>query len=273
LFDIAGVAPGSYLLYAQDASAVLPIEVGDADVDNVTLTEQPGIVLKGQLSFDRGLSSTTVPAKASDFQIQMARDPYLVGAPDGGPRFNPAPGDNGAINLNAVAPGDYRISVRPFGIGPNGQSLTGRQVRGGLSNVYVKSIRLGESDVLAGGLHLYGPTSQSLDIVLGLNGAEVEGSASANGRDPAPNVTVVAVPDGGTRARADLYRQVATNRDGRFAMVGLAPGDYTFYAFDDIERGAWESGDYMKAFEGRGRFVRLREGKNDSIELSVVTGR
>jgi hypothetical protein len=275
-FDIAGVAPGSYLLYAQDASAVLPIEVGDADVDNVTLTEQPGIQLKGQLSFDRGLSSSSTPlsVKASDFQIQMTRDPYLVGAPDGGPRFNPAPGDNGAINLNAVAPGDYRISIRPYGIGPDGEtSATGRQATGALTNVYVKSVRLGDADVLVDGLHLVGPTSQSLEIVIGLNGAAVEGTAVENGRGPAPNITVVAVPDGGNRGRADLYRRTSTDRQGRFAIAGLAPGDYTFYAWDDVERGAWESPEFMKAFEGRGRFVRLREGANDPLELAVVTGR
>ena len=56
-------------------------------------------------------------------------------------------------------------------------------------------------------------------------------------------------------------------------MRGLAPGDYTFYAWDDVERGAWESPEFMRAFEGRGRFVRLREGPNDAIELSVVAGR
>ncbi len=273
-FDIAGVAPGSYLLYAQDASAVQPIDVGDADVDNVTLTQQTGIALKGQLSFDRGLSATAVPAKASDFQIQMAREPYLVGAPDGGPRFNPAPGDNGAISLNAVAPGDYRIGIRPFGVGPDGEVMaTGRQASGGLANAYVKSVRLGDADVLTGGLHLHGPTAQSLEIVIGLNGASVDGSASENGRDPAANVVIVAVPDGANLGRADLYKRTSTDRQGRFAMTGLAPGDYTFYAWDDIERGAWESPEFMKAFEGRGRFVRLREGQNDSLDLSMVTGR
>jgi Carboxypeptidase regulatory-like domain len=274
-FDIAGVAPGSYFLYAQDSSAMLPIEVGDADVENVTLTQSPGIALKGRLSFDRGLSpaATAIP-NPSDFQIQMTREPYLVGAPDGGPRFNPAPAENGAISLNAVAPGDYRIGVRPYGIGPDGEAMaTGRQATSAFVNTYMKSARLGETDVLASGLHLYGPTSQSLEIVIGLNGAEVQGSASENGRDPAANVVVVAVPDGANRGRADLYKRTSTDRQGRFAMAGLAPGDYTFYAWDDLERGAWESPEFMRAFEGRGRFVRLREGKNDPLELNVLVGR
>ena len=204
----------------------------------------------------------------------MTREPYLVGAPDGGPRFNPAPTDEGTINLNAVAVGDYRISIRPFGMGPDGESLvTGRQTPGPLRNAYVKSVRLGDSDVLANGMHLYGPAEQSLEIVIGLNGAELEGVAFENGRDPAANITVVAVPDGGNRGRADLYKRAATDRQGRFTMGGLAPGDYTLYAWVDLERGAWESPEFMRAFEGRGRFVRLREGKNEPVELSVIVGR
>ena len=273
LFDIPGVAPGSYYLYAQDATALMPIEVGDADVDNVTLTQQPGISLKGRLTFDRGALSSDVRGDPAAYQIQMTREPSLVGAPGGGPRFSPAPSEDGAINLNSVAPGDYRLFIRPWGVGPDGETLTGRRAPGPVANSYVKSARLGDRDVLVDGLHLTGPTSDSLEIVIGLNGAEVEGTASENGRDAAPNVVVVAVPAGSTRGRPDLYRRAFTDQQGRFVMRGIAPGDYTFYAWDDVERGAWESPEFMRVFEGRGRFVRLREGKNDPVELSVVAGR
>jgi hypothetical protein len=275
IFDIPGVAPGSYYLYAQDATAIMPIEVGDADVDNVTLVQSPLIMINGRLTIDRGPSPTPAQAAVTpqEFQIQMTREPYLVGAPDGGPRFNPAPLENGRIGLNSVAPGDYRLFTRPFGVGPDGESLTGRRATGPAVNSYVKSAHFGDKDVLADGVHVTGPTSDSLEIVIGLNGAEVEGTASDNGRDAAPNVVVVAVPAGNNRGRPDLYRRASTDHQGRFVMRGLAPGDYTFYAWDDIEPGAWESPEFMRAFEGRGRFVRLREGRNDAIELSVVTGR
>ena len=51
------------------------------------------------------------------------------------------------------------------------------------------------------------------------------------------------------------------------------PGDYTFYAWDDLERGAWESPEFIRAFQGRGRFGRINDGRNDSIELSVIAAR
>jgi hypothetical protein len=273
-FDIAGVAPGSYFLYAGDSTAIMPLEVGETDVDNVTLVQSAGVALRGRITIDRGVLSETADTKVkpSEFQIQMARAPYLVGAPDGGPRFNPAPEEDGTLRLNTVAVGDYRISVRPFGMSPDGETLTGKPVRGALRNFYVKSIRVGDVDVLAEGLHLFGPLPQPLDIVVGLNGGEIDGTAS-DGRAPVPNAVVVAVPDAQNRGRLDLIKRTVSDVEGRFTIAGLAPGDYTFYAWDDVERGAWESQEFLRAFQGRGRFVRIREGKNESIELSVIAGR
>jgi hypothetical protein len=64
-----------------------------------------------------------------------------------------------------------------------------------------------------------------------------------------------------------------TDASGRFVLRGLAPGDYSFYAWDDLERGVWENIEFLRAFEGRGQFVRLGEGKNDSLDVSLLTGR
>jgi hypothetical protein len=66
---------------------------------------------------------------------------------------------------------------------------------------------------------------------------------------------------------------VPTDGAGHFILRGLAPGDYTFYAWDDVERGSWENVEFLRAFEGRGQFVRLREGKNEAIDLHLLIGR
>jgi hypothetical protein len=109
--------------------------------------------------------------------------------------------------------------------------------------------------------------------VVSLSGAEVEGTVRDVTHQPAAGVVVVAVPDGGNRGRTDLYRHVLTDTSGHFALRGLAPGDYSFYAWDDLERGAWENVEFLRAFEGRGQFVRLREGMNESLDLNLLVGR
>jgi len=271
-FDIDGIASGAYILFTQDGAIAQPVDVGEADV-TVTLTEPPTISLNGHLTFDRGISAASANPNPSDLQIRMTRDPDLPAAPTGGPGFNRPPFPNGTITLNNIPPGDYRIDMWPFAFRREGTITSGRPIPEGFVNAYVKSIRLGNSDVLADGMHLWGPTQASLEVVIGLNGAQVEGATVDNGHEPAANVTIVAVADGSNKGRTDLYRTTTSDRRGRFALEGLAPGDYTFYASDDVERGAWESPEFMRALEGRGRFVRLREGKNDALELNVLVGR
>jgi hypothetical protein len=271
-FDLDGIAPGAYILFSQDGTMAQPVDVGDADV-TVTITEPPVISLNGHVTFDRGMSAGGPNPNPSDVQIRMTREPDLPAAPAGGPGFNRPPLPNGTIALNNIPPGDYRIDLWPFASRREGSITSGRPIPDGYANAYVKSIRLGNLDLLTDGLHLWGPTQASLEIVIGLNGAQVEGTAVDNGHEPAANITIVAVPDGSNKGRTDLYRTTTSDRRGRFAMEGLAPGDYTFYAWDDIERGAWESPEFMRALEGRGRFVRLREGKNETLDLNVLVGR
>jgi hypothetical protein len=271
-FDIDGVAAGAYILFTQDGAIAQPVDVGESDV-TVTLAEPPTISLDGHLTFDRGLSAAGANPNPSDLQVRMARDPDLPAAPTGGPGFNRPPFPNGTITLNNIPPGDYRVDMWPLALRRDGPIPNARPIPEGYVNAYVKSIRLGNADVLADGLHLWGPTQASLEVVIGLNGAQVEGTTVDNGHEPAANTTIVAVPDGSNKGRTDLYRATTTDRRGRVAMEGLAPGDYTFYAWDDVERGAWESPEFIRAFDGRGRFVRLREGKNDALELNVLVGR
>jgi len=248
------------------------VDVIDADV-TVNLSSLPPISLGGHVTFDRGMSVSTANPNASDLQIKMTRDPELLGAPEGGAAFNRPPQPNGAIALDQIPPGDYRVDLWPFANRREGTLMSGRPMPDGFANAYVKSIHLGNTDVLADGLHLWGPTQSQLEIVIGLNGAQIDGTVVDSAHEPAANVTIIAVPDGSNRGRTDLSRRANSDRRGRFALEGLAPGDYTFYAWDDVERGAWESPEFMRAFDGRGRFVRLREGKNESIELTVLVGR
>jgi hypothetical protein len=142
-----------------------------------------------------------------------------------------------------------------------------------LQNAYVKSIRWGRADVLAEGLHTWGGAQGTLEVVISLAGAEVEGTVRDIARQPSGGVMVIAVPDGSNRGRSDLYRHATTDSSGRFVLRGLAPGDYSFYAWDDLERGAFESVEFLRGFEGRGQFVRLREGKNDVLDLNLLAGR
>jgi hypothetical protein len=271
-FDVPGVPAGSYIAYLRDGAAATQVEVGDSDLDNVVLTETLGVDIKGHLTIERGLTQAA-PVPMGDLRFTVTRDPDLVGTPSGGSKFNAPPSQDGTFSW-IFYPGDYRVAVLPL---LNSQRDDRTRPGGGppvsdvWQNAYVKSMRWGRSDVLADGLHLWGGAQgNTLEIVVSLAGAEVEGTVRDTARQPAAGVVVVAVPDGGNRGRADLYRHIVTDASGHFVLRGLGPGDYSFYAWDDLERGAWESVEFLRAFEGRGQFVRLSEGKNDSLDLSLL---
>jgi len=267
-FDVGGVPAGSYFVFESGGAAFAPLDVNGADVD-VTLDMAGGVDIPGRITFDRGASSGSVP-NPSALRITLSRDPDVLGTPTAGPRFNPPPAADGSFTLSGIGPGDYRVSVPP---------MLNRSYEGGfgpgtlLQNAYVKSIRWGSADVLAGGLHVWGRAQGTLEIVVGLNGADVTGTVLDARAEPVANVIVAVVPDANNRFRSDLYKTASTDSAGHFHVQGLAPGDYTLLSWDDVEEGAWQNPEFIRAWENRGRFVRLREGTNDPIELNVITSR
>jgi hypothetical protein len=270
-FDIGGVAPGSYILYADSGpeQGVTSIDVSAGGLDNVMVALTNGINIPGRITIERG--SGTGSIDLSTLRFVLERDPDIVGTPPGGPSFNPPAAADGTFTLTGVKPGDYRVSLPPILVRAteiSGES-SGRPVPQNLRHAYVKSMHWGRADVLAGGLHTWSPTQGPLDVVISLNGAELEGTVRDNSREPVVNVLVVAVPEGDNRDRRDLYKSASTDRSGHFQFSGMAPGDYIVYAWYDVERGAWQNPEFLRAFEGRGRFVRLRDGQNDPVELSV----
>ena len=91
-------------------------------------------------------------------------------------------------------------------------------------DMYVKSMRFGNADVLDGGLHITGSSRDQLEIVIGANAGRINGTVTNARGEPLAGITVVAVPDAGDRARSDRYKQVASDESGRFRIQGLAAG-------------------------------------------------
>jgi hypothetical protein len=139
-----------------------------------------------------------------------------------------------------------------------------------LSSVYVKSIRLGSSDVLAEGLHLTTTAPEArLQIVLA-KGIKLEGSVSDDRQSPARNVKVALVPDFPNRNRIDLYRSATTDGSGKFRMQAIPPGDYKIYAWEDIVDGAWQDQEVLRAYDSRGRAIRIEDGRAATVEITVI---
>jgi hypothetical protein len=85
-------------------------------------------------------------------------------------------------------------------------------------------------------------------------------------------VTVVLVPDQQRRQHFDLY-VVAVTDNGGIARLNVQPGDYTVYAWEDVERGSWWDPEFMQKYQGRGKPVRIDENAKASLSVEVITYR
>jgi hypothetical protein len=250
IFEIRGVVPGSYDLVANlndrnnRMSARVPVDVGNSDVQNVTLVLSPPLALAGRLVIEGTQSSTT------NQDVQRMR--VTLRPNGGGQAASPVQAD-GTFTLQVMGQDEYRLAV------------TGMP-----RNAYVKAARLGATDVLNEGLRLDRPPNGQLDILVSPNAGTVDGTASNDKQEPSINVSVVLVPDAAHRQRSDLYRTISTDALGHFHLEGVAPGDYKAFAWEDVETGAWQDPDFIRLYEERGKPIRVSENGQVSIELRLI---
>jgi protocatechuate 3,4-dioxygenase beta subunit len=254
-FDIPGVVPGAYQIFAtsQQMTGIAPVEIADKDLLNVPISLISSFNISGRFVFDGLVGQRDNPQRSLPRIDRFIRDPEILGMPPGGPAFNPPPAADGSFRADGVSPGDFRVTIR--GLPPDS---------------YVKSIRMGNADVLNDGLHLYSAPESPLEIVIGTNAGKIEGSVVNARQQPLANRTVVLVPDIRFRSRADLYRVVSTDAAGRFRMQGLPPGDYKLFAWEEVETGAWQDPDFIRVYENRGRAMQISEGTNGNLQLTVI---
>ena len=254
-FDLAGATTGRYAVFATGArvTGTAIVEVGNADVQNVAIVAMAGYKLSGKFVIE-GRSRSNSEPRLSDLRVgQLIRVPNSLGAPSGGPSFNPPPAVDGSFTLDGIQQGDFRVTVRA--VPPD---------------AYVKSMRLGAADVLDGGLHLSGPPENPLEVVIGADGGRISGSVVNARQEPLPNRIVVLAPDVRLRHRVDLYKSTATDSSGQFQIRGIAPGSYQLFAWEEVEPGAWQDPEFIRIYEGRGKAVQINEGGNENLQVTVI---
>jgi hypothetical protein len=296
-FDIRGVIPGEYVLYANQAvpnpaapppapgggprgtppanagapaapplppiplSARLPLNVGNGDIDNLRLALVQGNAVTGRVLID-GSPGVEIPRGIA---VSLAREPDLVGVlgPQGGAAVQP----DGRFMLQNIGSGEYRVYVAPY-LAPFRWNAPATPAQ--LQNGYVKSIRQGGRDVLTGGFVVTENASAGeVEIVLG-PGGRINGSAVNDRREPLANATVALIPELSLRRRTDLYRTAVTDISGRFQIQGAAPGRYQVFAWESVERDAWMNAEFMRPIEGRGVTVEIREGAVAGAEVVAI---
>jgi hypothetical protein len=304
-FDMKGVAPGSYVLYAaastRDPNAAnpatlqglqpaqlqqllaqginiggsipigvrLPVEMGSQDLANVSLNLLPGGSLIGEFIFEGRLATDLTPQQRSSFRVNLVREPEIPGMSLGGASSGNIPNNSpdNVFRLQSIFPGEFRVALAPF-LTPF--SWTPPAVPEPIQNIFVKSIRMGSNDALEEKLQLATSNpDQRLQIVLGIGG-RLEGTVTNDRNEPMANVKVALIPDFAYRKRNDLFRNAVTDTFGKFRIPGIAPGDYRVIAWEDIADGAWQDPEVLRAVEARGKPVRIGDEGQTTVDVVAI---
>jgi hypothetical protein len=263
-FEFDGVPPGSYVLVAQQPSTPqeqrtmwgrTSIEIGDASLEHVEVVVSPGVDVSGRIRVE----GKTAGNIGGDISKDMSS---LVGILE----------PQEALSLANLTPDIYNASVKPDG------TFIFREVPEGSYGIrffpipagfYLKSS--GAADVLEAGITVgRGPSPTALELVLSAGAGRIDGTVRSD-EQPSPGASVVLVPEGKERAQAPDYRQAVTDQLGRFAIRNVPPGDYTLFAWEQIERSAYMDPDFLGRYEDRGKAVHVEEGDHLSVQLDAIS--
>jgi len=269
-FDLRDVAPGSYWLQtlaqgtpatgapqgaagaaaaalASITTAIQPIEVSGADVDNLAIVVGGGLAIPGRVQVE----GTPPPAFGFE-RISLVLVPASGVVTLGSLLQVARPAGDGAFSLEKVNAGEYRLGVQ--GLPPA---------------MYVKSAKFDQTDILASGFTVTDRSPGTLQVVISANSGQIDGNVLDKDSKPVRGIPTVLIPDR-NRDRRDIYKSVQTDQNGHFVMNGIAPGDYKLFAWEDIEPFSYYDPDVLKQFEDNGKPIHVVETTKETYEIKLI---
>jgi len=260
---------GQYTLVAavNNRAGRATVTVGDSDVDNVVLAIGPVFNFKGRVTFE---GHELTMAELGPMRLSAVMEPPIPGLEATG--FSNIL-SNGTFTFQTGV-GDFRLSLTPLLPPPRSlpSPLFPQNRPGALADAYVKSIRIGDADVLNNGLHVVDEVQQPVEIVLSNIAGALEGRVTDNAGRPVPNVPVVLMPDAARRGRIDLVKRTSSDASGRYRFDKVPPGDYLAFAFDGVPDDDWLNPEFRASRESQGKSVKVTVGTAATAELTAVNG-
>jgi hypothetical protein len=227
--------------------------VAGSDIDNV-VTVQTGYEIRGRVEIEgasleesrKQLDGVIVQLMPDSYDFETAPMPAMV-RPDG------------TFTIVGALPGNYQIALMGASNMPIGLA-------------YIKSASMGGVDAINPRFVIEKEPLGELQIVVSAARGFVEVSVVDEKREPAASATVVFVPDPPLRRHYDLYQSARANDRG-IVRMSLPAGDYTAYAFADIEPNSWWDPEVMQKYAGQGTPVRVEPSGRHALSLKSIPSR
>ena len=249
IFVLRDILPGTYVLQAAAASlsARIPIEITNANIENLVVDLNSGINVSGRFIAD---GDSLPPVNTLQVQMRHASNGlqnYVMGTS----QSSQGAGPDGTFSFPGVLPGEYRIIPNPS------------------QDFYVKELRYNRLDALANPVSVCcNSDAATIEVVVSRKVGQIDGVIVDDRMKPVPGVQAVLIPD--ARQRTELYKTATTDQTGHFVMRGLAPGDYKLFAWDALENYGYFDPDVMRRAEALGKPVHVGESSKLTIEGRII---
>jgi hypothetical protein len=261
-FVLRNVPPGSYDLTASYRSgesddwrlARRQLEVGNSDVDGVTITLLRGVDIPGRITWEGAPAND--PANLH-VRLQALREdqPYFS---------QPSVKLDGTFQFKNVPEGSYRPVVHLYGPA---------------EKCFLKSARYGSATITGAGFTVEPGADLSLELTVSSRVALLSGVVLDADSLPAAGATVVLIPDPPHRGVVEQYKSTSTDQNGKFSMTGLTPGDYKIFSWDSVDESDeeydadWFDPEWLKPYETKSESIHLEESDKKSVNLALITTR
>jgi hypothetical protein len=259
-FDLGGVPTGSYTLNLYDQSGNFhmigntPVEVSGSDVNDAVINIIPAGMLRGRIQIEGAPQANGDAVNIGSMRLQL--DPV-----EGAGWGTAAVKQDGSFTVEELDPGKYHLVLYPL---PEG--------------TYIKSVQLGQQEMLGKELDFTQGVSGELLITLSYGVAEVSGtvqmpqqsaSTDASSNKPATAASIVLVPEE-LRPDGSGFEYGNTTQTGTFSIKNASPGRYRAYAFEEMKRDQMDNPDFLKQLESKGVEVELKENDKKQIQLTLI---
>jgi hypothetical protein len=242
-FRLRGIPPGSYVIVAYQRSennvyesrARQKVDVGREGIESLTVS------LGGGASFQGRVTVTDLGPVTLD-RIVLSLSPIDEDEESSG--YGRVKKD-GTFEMTSVRDGNYAISV---------WGLEG--------DWYVKSVRLGASDLLENGLQVEKGSGGRLEVVVRSDSARLEGSVRDHD-SAVVGALVRVVPDPETPYNRFRWQSTRADQTGHFSVSGLAPGNYRVLARYPTSPGSI-------SLKSDPLMVTLSEHDHKTVQLTIV---
>lgn len=243
-FHSDGLRPGRYRFTANVRAgnrtyyANQMLDIGQSGLEGLSVPLEAPVDIKGTLKIEGSVKTkySIGLLPGSDAQQHLELPTAAVN-------------EDGTFVIPSVPAGVWDIEVRPL-------------PRGG----YLKSMMLGDEDVLTRDMTVTAATSKPLNIVVSVNGASVDGEVDIPQSHVGLEASVLLAPEGKLRSVLSNYTLRGINTEGQFHFEGVTPGSYRIYAFAELNHRSYQDPEFLKPFAELGVPVEVKEG--DRIEMS-----